>query len=607
MERFQGKNDIPANGWELIRRDLGYNDAGSELATSNPFVILYNKYLGTLRVFVTVQKPQTNFQFAEVKLVFSSSGTSKAATLNRQSALGVALEDTEKGQSTEFSAISRYLNDTRKWFVADFPMDYDPCVCQFDSRLRIEVNLIKKATVNLQSATTGSITTDASAGTSDGPSFFKKAVGATNGAINAAGTSFDNVNKLTNRLIASGGDKTALGSLGGAIKQSDFLKSGLQNLPYIGAALGLLDFFIGGGQDSTPQPIALQPLAIQMSTKTTGTIQDTSLYVTPYFFNPGNRIANTRPTDVPYYNETMGVFSLLKRPTVDVQLTTPYVGNAQIMKYSFRLTNDLQYVINPAAHLAVQEFQAALVFESPTNATPTRPYYDFGGIQAFEGPTISATGSPSYLYRTDYTDALFIKNNIYAYTTPVPSNGYRGTGFYHTNVYLKVLLNLRRTDCSTCQNVLYVARYPVNVNNVSSYTSIPSANSGVLPQANASAVNAICRGSKYTTAIALRQAKPAAHVPALSDATAAPSLTAYPNPTSGTVRFSLTTTQPGHVRVALSDAMGREVKQIIDEDKSVAATFDILAHVEDLAPGIYYCIMQTSSGQRVVQKLVIVP
>ena len=82
MERFQGKNDIAINGWQLIRRDLGYDDGGNPLVTQNPFFIIYNKYLGILRVFATVQKPLTNFQFAEVKLVLSSAGNSKRVLAN---------------------------------------------------------------------------------------------------------------------------------------------------------------------------------------------------------------------------------------------------------------------------------------------------------------------------------------------------------------------------------------------------------------------------------------------------------------------------------------------------------------------------------------------
>lgn len=34
MERFQGQNDIPANGWQLIRRDLGFDDAGNPANTT---------------------------------------------------------------------------------------------------------------------------------------------------------------------------------------------------------------------------------------------------------------------------------------------------------------------------------------------------------------------------------------------------------------------------------------------------------------------------------------------------------------------------------------------------------------------------------------------
>ena len=106
------------------------------------------------------------------------------------------------------------------------------------------------------------------------------------------------MDKFTNKLKADGGATTAIDQFAAAIKDNKFLQNGLAAIPYVGAAVGLLDFFIGGGQDSASQPLALQPLAIQMTTKTTGTIQDTNLYATPNFFNPGNRLANTRPSDV---------------------------------------------------------------------------------------------------------------------------------------------------------------------------------------------------------------------------------------------------------------------------------------------------------------------
>ncbi|GAB3306920.1 hypothetical protein GCM10027511_18710 [Hymenobacter humi] len=139
MDRFQGKIDNPADGWELIRRDLGYDDAGNPAKTTNPTVILYNRYTSMLRVFTAVGDLQNSYQLAEIKLTFGNAALNKAATLNRQNALGVALEDTEVGTNPEFVGIARYLNGRSKWFVADFPMDYDPCICQFDSRLVVDV------------------------------------------------------------------------------------------------------------------------------------------------------------------------------------------------------------------------------------------------------------------------------------------------------------------------------------------------------------------------------------------------------------------------------------------------------------------------------------
>jgi hypothetical protein len=617
MVRFQGKNDISTNGWQLIRRDLGYDEAGNPLVTSNPFVILYNKYLGVLRVFVTIQRPLTNFQFAEVKLKFSPAGGYKAATLNRAAVIGVPLEETEAGTGTQFAVVARYLNDSRKWLVADFPMDYDPCVCQFDSRLEINVNLIKQATVNLKGISTGTLTTttDPNAGTGDGPSFFKT-VG---GAIKAAGTAYDNVDKLSGKLKAEGTATPIVDSFITAIKGNKFLQGGIASVPYLGAAVGLLDFFTGGGQDSAPQPLALQPLAIQMSTLTTGTIKDTSLYVTPYFFNPGNRLAQTRPADVPNYNETLGVFSLLKRPEVEYKVVTTndYSDRSTTTTRSFRLASPLQYALNPAAGLTVQDFQVALVLNGTNKVAPTKSFSPgmppTGSFETLEGPLIQADGTLTYSYRNAYSDAACFTNNVYE------SYEYRkdnSTYFGFREAYLKVMLNLKPTrNSATQQNVLLVIRYPVTLTSVSSFSTRTQAACGVLPQASTAAIQAICSGSKYTTAIKLsRGGRVATPVVTVTDGSVSKSpqisnssLTAYPNPATGSVRFKFATTRSGHVRIFLSDALGRQVRQILDTDNAAAGASETTASVADLRPGIYYCTLQLPGGERIVQKLVVAP
>ncbi len=62
----------PDDGWELIYRQFGYNDDGSIGSNEdNPFIILYNRFTGILRVFVVVANNQIDYQFMKIRLYFS--------------------------------------------------------------------------------------------------------------------------------------------------------------------------------------------------------------------------------------------------------------------------------------------------------------------------------------------------------------------------------------------------------------------------------------------------------------------------------------------------------------------------------------------------------
>jgi hypothetical protein len=213
MERILGKRDKPTDGWELVRRDLGFDNANNPIpGTRNPYIILYNKYQGMLRVFVAVGDRRNDYQFAEIKLVFSDAANKKAGTLNRQMALGVALEDTEPGLAGEFAAVATYLNDSGMWFMADFPMDYDPCVCLFDSKLKVSVRLIEQANVRLEGESKGNLFTTAAGGASTKGSSYDKGIPfirKVNDAISAGGKTYNSIDKLTTTLTGKKGSKAA--------------------------------------------------------------------------------------------------------------------------------------------------------------------------------------------------------------------------------------------------------------------------------------------------------------------------------------------------------------------------------------------------------------
>lgn len=393
---------------------------------------------------------------------------------------------------------------------------------------------------------------------------------------------------------------TAVQTFQAAIKKNDFLQQGLTALPYLGTVVGLLDFFMGGGQDSTPQPLALQPLAIEMNTTTTGTITASNLYVTVPFNNPGSRLATGIPENKPYYDETLGVFSLLKRPVVERTASVSPVGDGSLVrKVSYRLPDDLQYVINPASGLEVQDFKVAFVTETVTTVSPEG---SFGNN--FEGtvPPTTSTGNSTYLYRTDYSDAACIRNKT-TYLNERLKTGNASAEYRSLATYIKIMLNLRPIGASpTQQNVLFVARYPVTLTTVTSFTPVPVSQCGVLAQATASTIQTLCNSTTYSNAMALRPAH--ATVKSGKEATTSKAnIVAYPNPATSSVRFSFATATAGHVHISLYDALGREVKQILDTDNA-GGEFETTTSVADLQPGIYYCTLQTSDG-RVVQKLVV--
>lgn len=247
ISHLQGKLDFPKDGWELMKRDLGYSDSGTPVTgTRNPYVILYNKRTGMLRVFTAIGDLFNSYQFAEIKLLFNSNGSShKSATLNRMEGIGTALLDTPPGATDMFASIAPFLNYKSKWFMADFPMEYDPCACQFDSKLKIEVRLISQADVKETSTTTGTLVTTntSNPGATQTGSGFDQAFAMgkkTYDKFSAGQKTYKSLDTWASGVkshlgITDGTRKTAaIDALKDAMKGSGFLKAGLNSLPYLG-------------------------------------------------------------------------------------------------------------------------------------------------------------------------------------------------------------------------------------------------------------------------------------------------------------------------------------------------------------------------------------
>lgn len=628
MTHILGKRDLPGDGWELIKRNLGYLDSGAPAANLvNPYVVLYNKHSGMLRVFVATGMRVQDYQFVEIKLLFNTNGAQKkAGTLNRLEGIGVPLDRTVPGpNSGEFAAVTRFLNQDTKWFMADFPMEYDPCACQFDSKLKIEVNLISQANIQITGVTTGTLlTNNASTGATSTSSDFDGAINLfkkVNGVLSASQKTYNTIGSYStnvrNSLTALGArssvqdandKKTAFTQFANSLASNSFLKGGLNAVPYIGAAVSIMDSFFGGGKDGGSQAVSLQPMSIEMTTKMTGTLSATALYEAITFNNPGTRII-TIPEEYPYYNEALGVLSVLRTPVVEVKSTGYQDADGRNRRlYQYRVPNPIQYVINPASGLEVQDFQVALL-QGGRNYPAILP----GAATAWYYEGMSGT---THVMRTDYRDANCLSNDILELDVsgdnlqdPATSE-FRPTITNSPNVlyptYLKFMLNLRRLNATTTsQNVLLVLKFPVIMQEVTVFDELISRPCGILPQVDVANIQSFCTSATYTSAVSLRSSSAAqgAGASAVAAIAAVAAIQVYPNPANdaATINFSMATT--GQVSAYLTDVVGRRALTIMRNEFVAVGEQRKTFSTTALVPGLYQCVIEAPGGYRFISQI----
>jgi hypothetical protein len=290
------KDYLPdADGWELIKKDFGFEIGGTPV--NNPYFILYNKYRGTLRIFVA-RGDQALLNGAMLKMKFIDLTPMQTSLLDHASEL-IPIN----GQFIPFPKLNssaNILNGYEEWFYADFPMHYDPCTCLYQSKVEIRVDLSNTSMISLKGGSNGEIVTQGapSPQQSDKGSF---SIGELGSLAKKTHNTYKSLVGFKNDVIAKGGSSTAVTNLSNELKKSDFLRTGLSALPFVGSALAIVDFFTSGGRKSTaPQEVSVMPMSITMTTNYTGSITTDYPY-SPYitFRTPGSnpvqlRIANIR-------------------------------------------------------------------------------------------------------------------------------------------------------------------------------------------------------------------------------------------------------------------------------------------------------------------------
>jgi hypothetical protein len=613
----------PADGWELLRKDFGFADNGSANNPKAPFcyIIMYNKYSATLRVFVA-RNTFSSFTNAQISLSMTpqnaANGISESTLLDLSE--GLIPLDVPFIPGKRFNGASAFDNNENKWFFADFPMQYDPCTCYYTSQLTVDIRLITNSSINLQGSSTGTIAAISNTQNTlqqDKKTFSfgdllaggKKAV-----EIYKSISSFkdeqlkglDSAHKNTPTTGTANAAKNGLNLLQQILKGSNFLKSGLQAVPYIGAAVSLINFFTGGGKKATgPQEVQLTPMSINFTTKLSGSIATNYPYGTPLFWNPGAKI-QTLFSDYPYYNEIMGVFNLFETPEMKywrgsrVKLSNASGDWEQL--YEFRLTKPIKYVLNPAARLAIQDAQVALVIE--TGASDPNDNNPYKGDWVFEGKDAN-TGM--FQYRTPYMNISDLNSALNTLTvggTPGPGDYWQ---FPEGSAYFKLLVNLKRTlDTAGAQNVLMVLKYPAKfVQSTTKLSTIPPPPGSLFVQATGTEVNTFCTSTAYkSNRVPARLNGGGNNEPPVNIETYITQYQLNPNPAYKQSSLTFNLLKPAVLNIYLTDINGKKIMVQATGKQYFPGICTETLSLEKIAKGIYYVVIERNRS-RIVKKLAV--
>jgi len=147
------------DGWELLWLGTGFFPNGeryNQMSTGNPFaaygsaplnnpsipyIILYNKYRGTIRVISTVFFGDEKPNHIKVSLQFLREYNDQPVSglLRHANAYDSPLDQETKVFS--ISSPSYNPSENTSWGVVDFNIGYDPCTCIYPSRLRLKFNI----------------------------------------------------------------------------------------------------------------------------------------------------------------------------------------------------------------------------------------------------------------------------------------------------------------------------------------------------------------------------------------------------------------------------------------------------------------------------------
>ena len=413
----------PMDGWELIKQDFGRlaNGGLNPVRSEGPYMILYNKYSGILRILAAFPGLGAR-QAINIRISFKKKDLSNAnqnnlsvsALFNTYNRVAQSLDQPTVVNSVTTPAV--FPGSDKRFFYADFQTSYDPCTCLFESALLVEFSTINQFTAQLsgrlvgvsESIATYSNNTYKLDKNQDYLTSIYKTDAATNN-VESGMLMYKTVEKMVSdyklKAITQKPDEPLLPTLLTAF--AEFVSAGkligtvagATGFPEALSAVGSLSSFLSTklkAPAGSAQPAL--PSVIHGEMSMTGTITDQRLIGSSYFnfANPGSFKSNNKPeyndgvnvsppdVDYPIYNEVLRTFALLETPVLKggsyLYTTMCYddwgYDNGGSTSYVYQLASDLKYAFNPVANVnqTSSKVSAALVIDVESNTISNCDY-----------------------------------------------------------------------------------------------------------------------------------------------------------------------------------------------------------------------------------------
>ena len=367
LAKDQNSDFYPEDGWELLKVNFGFLSDGTPRDTrpSMPYMILYNRYTGTMRFLGIWPNQSTSWNIIRFvisvrdrKMVNDQVSGALLDATNLLSVQGDAIQPLDQQtEETVYEVITEYpgISNYGYFYWFDLPVAYDPCICNNNVAITLQASVENQWDVTVKGALDAMIIQQGSSSSGNSKLITKRIIGAAGATVTAIATGgavvdvgsftglidifssrqgiddetagYLNLLKEAMNVAGSVAWNTETQEWRSTIDSTSMSKSDWKKL-----FSGIGSFINAGVDFANPTESATKPRTTVVGTITaTGTATLNQLTGDLVYLGvPGSNwtdnlaettedTPNGRNPEYPTYNNPLGTFALLKTPTIQLK------------------------------------------------------------------------------------------------------------------------------------------------------------------------------------------------------------------------------------------------------------------------------------------------